>query len=110
MARSPEAYAADLCVGGTTFATREKIATAFSYDRRCCGYSRRLTWAGGPGHCGRPCRGPPASCGLGSTVFSYGLQEARGGDEKQAPGRRAAEVEQPVVVARRAADEHVLEH
>src|SRR5499427_626602 len=38
------------------------------------------------------------------------LQQRHGGHEEQAPGHRRAEVQQPVVVSLRAADEHVSEH
>ena len=43
-------------------------------------------------------------------VFGHGLQKCRGRHEEQVSGDGAAEVEQPVVVAGRPADEHVLEH
>src|SRR5205807_5198083 len=38
------------------------------------------------------------------------LQEGRGRHEEEVPGDRTAEVEQPVVIARWIADEHVLQH
>src|SRR5437667_12571081 len=38
------------------------------------------------------------------------LQEGRGRHEEEVPGDRTAEVEQPVIIARWIADEHVLEH
>src|ERR1700730_14008902 len=43
-------------------------------------------------------------------VFGNVLQKCRRRHEEQISGDGAAEVEQPVVVAGRAADEHVLEH
>src|SRR6266566_201452 len=38
------------------------------------------------------------------------LQESRGRHEEEVSGDRTAEVEQPVVIARWIADEHVLQH
>ena len=43
-------------------------------------------------------------------VFGHVLQKRRGRHEEQVSGDGAAEIEQPVVVAGRPADEHVLEH
>src|SRR5271169_1802812 len=43
-------------------------------------------------------------------IFGHILQECRRRHEKQISSDSAAEVEQPVVVARWAADEHVLKH
>src|SRR5262249_55941297 len=39
-----------------------------------------------------------------------GFQECHGWDEEQDSGHRSAEVEQPIIIAGRAADEHVLDH
>src|SRR5439155_17148562 len=49
---------------------------------------------------------PSRSRGRGPEV----LQEGRGRHEEEVPGDRTAEVEQPVIIARWIADEHVLEH
>src|SRR5205823_8349433 len=49
---------------------------------------------------------PSRSRGRGREV----LQEGRGRHEEEVPGDRTAEVEQPVIIARWIADEHVLEH
>src|ERR1700677_4582857 len=43
-------------------------------------------------------------------VFGHILQKCRRRHKEQVSGHGTAEVEQPVVVAGRAADEHVLEH
>src|ERR1700678_11171 len=43
-------------------------------------------------------------------VFCHVVQKCRGWNEEQVSGDGAAEVEQAIVVAGRAADEHVLEH
>ena len=43
-------------------------------------------------------------------VFGDGVQKCRGRHEEQVSGDGAAEIEQPVVIAGRTADEHVLEH
>ena len=43
-------------------------------------------------------------------VFAHIFQKSGGWSEEQASGDRMAEVEQPIVVARWAANEHVLEH
>ena len=59
-------------------------------------------------------RPPPAPQGIpqppAGSVFGHVLQKCRGRHEEQVSGDGAAEVEQPVVVAGRPADEHVLEH
>src|SRR6202162_1346662 len=47
---------------------------------------------------------------IGRLVFVHVLQKCRGRHEEQVSGDGAAEVEQPVVVAGRPPDEHVLEH
>src|SRR5580704_12522438 len=51
-------------------------------------------------------------CGFRShrRVFGHILQKRRGWHEEQVSGDGAAEVEYPVVVAGRPADEHVVEH
>ena len=46
----------------------------------------------------------------GRCVRRHFLEECRGRHEEEIAGHRAAEVEQPVVIAGRTADEHVLEH
>src|SRR5271165_2557324 len=46
----------------------------------------------------------------GGTVRRHFLEESRGRHEEKVAGHCPAEVEQPVVIARRTADEHVLEH
>ena len=55
--------------------------------------------------------GDSATAGWSSSlVFGHVLQKRRRRHEEQISGDGAAEVEQPVVVAGRPADEHVLEH
>src|ERR1700733_1101197 len=46
----------------------------------------------------------------GGLVLAHGFQECCGRSKKQVPSDGAAEIEQPVVVAGRAANEHVVEH
>ena len=59
---------------------------------------------------------PSRAVGLGSGSAAVGsvrrhfLEECRGRHEEEIAGHCPAEVEQPVVIARRTADEHVLEH
>src|SRR5262245_52650616 len=53
------------------------------------------------------------SCGRGlrnGALVVDGFQKGCGWHKEKGTGRRAAEVEEPVVIARRLADEHVLDH
>jgi hypothetical protein len=45
-----------------------------------------------------------------SLVFGNGFQKCHGWHEEQVSGGGTTEVEQPIIVAGRAADEHVFEH
>src|SRR5271156_5022111 len=46
----------------------------------------------------------------GRALAAESVQERRRRDKKRGPGHSAAEVEHPIIVARRPPDEHVLDH
>ena len=52
----------------------------------------------------------PSRVNFLSLVFSHILQKRRGRREEEVSGDGAAEVEQAIVVARRAADKHIFKH
>src|SRR5262249_57103064 len=56
----------------------------------------------------RPARAAVLACS--GRPLLHGFQERLGWTEEQGPGHGAAEVKQPIIIAGRAADEHVLDH
>src|SRR5579871_5243188 len=56
------------------------------------------------------CRVPDRRCRNGGLILAYGIQERYRRHKKQVSGDGPAEIEQPVVVAGRAANEHIFQH
>src|SRR3982074_3746885 len=54
-------------------------------------------------------RAPVETCSTSRLARNEGLQQVQRGDEEKVAGQGAAEVQQPIVVAGRIADAHVLQ-